>query len=180
MAEKAHWSVRYGQLRREVHRRILERVTNVVPALTGLTDIDAPTLEAWDKQWKPHLVQSAPGGTWNWRDEATWWSRRHVDRFEVAIWSDTTLCGLAVGRPSPKRNNISLYMVQGAPAVAHPLKGQVFAIALANFEAYGDILGCREVRLIMPLPGVVNWYRAMRFAPVSWKNRLVYMRRSLP
>lgn len=144
-----------------------------------LTGIDQRALDAWEAQWVPAASPGQPWSTWNWKTEAKNWYKC-IDRFEVAIWSEGCLCGLAIGKPSDRRNNLSVYLMQGCPIEDHPLKGKILGIVLDVAEAYGTALSCRELRLVQPLRGMLPYYRKLDFRLVRCgKNALPYCVREL-
>lgn len=146
--------------------------------LTDLTDIDEAALECWEQQWLSAIPRGEPWSGWDWRDESRGW-RRHLDRFEVAIWSGEQLCGLAIGKPSERRQNLSIYVAQGSPVRDHPLKGQIMPIVLDVAGAYGTALSCRELRLVNPLAGPLRRYEALGFALENPKGAPPYCVRPL-
>jgi hypothetical protein len=86
-----------------------------VPA--RFTVIDAVALQAWTTAW-------AGRGRFRWdsdrrylEDEENW--------FDMALWSGTVLCGLAIGHESRREADVlELTLLEGAPD-DHPLKGNV-------------------------------------------------------
>src|SRR3546814_18427447 len=93
---------------------MLLQFASFTEGVTDISPINGKTLSAWERQWLPVMPPNEQWSHWDWRREAGNW-RKHIDRFEVAIWSNHQLCGLAVGKPSQRRNNLSIYMLQGSP-----------------------------------------------------------------
>ena len=115
-------------------------------SLTDLTDINRHSLRAWEQQWLPAMPAGKEWSDWDWsRGMARW--RKCADRFEVAVWSGNQLCGLAVGKPSAGRGNLSLHAIQGSPIENHPLKGKILPIVIDTAGAYGTALQCKEYAL---------------------------------
>jgi len=65
---------------------------------------------------------------------------------DLAIWSSSELCGLAVGRVSPSRVVASIHYLQAAPK-GHPLQGNIALIATRFLEAFGVMIGAEKVAL---------------------------------
>jgi hypothetical protein len=130
--------------------------------LTNLTGIDRRALHCWEQEWRPATRQDQPWSEWDWRAGVQRWTRC-IDRFEVAIWSGEQLCGLAIGKPSDRRQNLSIYAVQGSPVENHPLRGKVLPIVIDVAGAYGTALGCKELRFVNPLPGMIRVYERLGF-----------------
>jgi hypothetical protein len=116
-----------------------------------LRPINAAALAAVG-QWTSRRV------AWPWHVMAADWRRNHPDRFEVAVWRDGVLCGLALGRPAPAAAHLSLYYIERNPDPKNPLRGKVTRIVIDALSAYGIVLGKTEMRLIDPLPALVPFY----------------------
>jgi hypothetical protein len=99
-------------------------------------------------------------------------------RFEVAVWSAQTLCGLAVG--APRSNFCRVDYVEGSPDPSHPLRGHVTIVALGVAVAYAAALGLKEVRLMNPLEDVVPHYIMLGFSLVSLPDGTTYCRVEVP
>ena len=178
-SETARYRHYYEERREEAHQYILTQLTPVIgESLTDITDINSKALECWEKQWLSFIPSGRSWSDWNWRDDVAEW-KRHIDRFEVAIWSGRQLCGLALGKPSQARNNLSVYLLQGSSVENHPLKGKVLAIVIDAAGAYGTALGCRELRLVKPLSGMVGKYQDLGFRLVKEHRSAPYCVRSL-
>jgi hypothetical protein len=59
---------------------------------------------------------------WPWDVMAAHWRRNHPDRFELAVWRDSVLCGLALGHPAPAAAHVSLRYIERNPSSANPLR----------------------------------------------------------
>ncbi len=89
--------------------------------------------------------------------------RAALNRFEVAIWSGPTLCGLSLGKPSKGPSHLAMQLLEANPAGRHPLKGFVAQCAVEAGMSYATLLGKTELRLIRPLPGALPTYRRLGF-----------------
>jgi hypothetical protein len=121
-----------------------------------LRSIDAAAL-ARAAQWTDRRVG------WPWHTLAAGWRRNHPNRFEVAIWQNGLLCGLALGRPAPAAPHMSLYYVEADPDPANPLRRRVTRVAVATLLQYAVLLGKTELRLTDPLPPLVPFYCSSTF-----------------
>ncbi len=81
---------RYGSLRRPAYREA-EHVLAAAGITADLRGIDASALDA-SNLWVDRRV------AWPWHRMADDFRRGHPDRFELAIWCQNVLCGLALGR----------------------------------------------------------------------------------
>jgi hypothetical protein len=116
----------------------------------ALRFIDAAALAASDG-WHSRRV------TWKWNDLASYWRRGRPERFEVAVWNNGVLCGLALGHPSKGPSHLGLHFIEGGNP-NHPLRGELALIVIAAMRSYAVILGKQELRLIDPLPEVIPFY----------------------
>jgi hypothetical protein len=143
----------------------------LAPVPIGLSVIGAFVLDAFREQWAEHPRRRH---AWPWPEIVQDYRRNAPDRFEVAIWSGSVLCGLAIG-PTRQAFCRADYL-EGAPVADHPLKGRVTMIVSGALVAYAKALGKTEVRLNDPLPSVVPLYEGYGFtlatpageAPYCW------------
>jgi hypothetical protein len=138
-----------------------------------LSAVDATALDAF-AEWRNRRVG------WPWADMVPDWRRGYPERFEMAVWSDDTLCGLALGRPSPGPSHLALYYMEGAPP-RHRLKGRVMTVVLTALRAYAITLGKKELRLVEPFPELIPTYcsPAVGFQLVTPLREAPYCRRSI-
>jgi hypothetical protein len=143
----------------DAQERLRARISVPLGIQVTLSLIDEAALQAWHEQWKPRADR--PGG-WDWRDQ-----RRRlastVSRFEVAIWSGPLLGGLAIGKPSKGPSHLSVQLLEGNPAEAHPLKGLVAECVGEAGISYARLLAKAQLRLLRPLPGALPTYRRLGF-----------------
>jgi hypothetical protein len=169
----------YAQLRSDTYQQVLLDVARFLDKpLTDLTGITHHAVASWEQQWLPGMPQGLPWSDWDWKAEISNWSRQH-DRFELAIWSGSSLCGLAIGKPSGSRENLSIYAMQGCPDATHPLKGRILTIVIEVAEAYGTALKCKELRFVSPLAGAISRYAARGFRLETPRNAPSYCVRPL-
>lgn len=121
-----------------------------------LEPIRRHALEHFAAAWADHPRRRV---SWPWPVMVADYQRNHPERFEVALWSGDTLCGLALGRPSRSKSVLTVKYVEGNPDLEHPLKGLVAAIAIATAHAYAKALGSTLLRLDAPLEPLVPLYR---------------------
>jgi hypothetical protein len=109
------------------------------------------------------------------------WRHGHPDRFELAVWSGGTLCGLAMGRPAPTASHLSLYYLEGNPDSSNPLHFKVANVVITALRAYAVALGKTELRMVDPLPQAIPFYCSpvMGFELVNPPSEAPYCRRSI-
>ena len=155
----------YRRLAADALQAGLQRLAPIIPELTNLTFIEADTLRAWREQWRPHLSTEFQHWDWEIELQSRKWTRFTTARrrFDVAIWSGDRLCGLALGRLSLRKQNLSICLLQGCPIDWHPLKGKILPIVADVGSMYGTAVGCEEFRFLQPLPGMIRIYGKLGF-----------------
>jgi hypothetical protein len=147
--------------------------------LTDLTWINDRALDAWERQWVPQLPAGKEWSDWDWRGVAASRSPKLRRRFDVAVWSDDHLCGLAYGVPSLRRQNLTIRALQGSPVANHPLRGKILAIVHELAAMYGTALGCQELRFSKPLPGMIPYYEGLGFKLARPQKGVIHCARPL-
>jgi len=153
----------YRQLVADTLKHALSELSPSFPTLTSLTHVDQAAIAAWKEQWLPAMPTGEVWSTWDWEAEIARWERRTRRRFDMAIWSHDELCGLAIGRPSLRKQNFSICAVQGSPVDTHALKGKILPIVIDVARMYGTALGCEELRFLKPLKGMIPVYEGFDF-----------------
>jgi hypothetical protein len=150
--------------------------TGAVPAPVLLRRYDAMAEATWQSNWQGRRHPSGSGG-WNWPEivRSRW---KRPSAFRLAIWSGSTLCGLAIGHPSKtsptgERKTVSVNLIEGAP-FAHPLQGIIALLTATYATEYGRLLGSSRVWLMQPLPGTIKHYAAMGFSAILQGGRALY------
>ncbi len=164
---------KYRELRRLAFQAAGEDLV-AAGASAELRAIDAAALVAAG-QWTGRRV------AWPWHVLAADWRRNHPPRFEVAVWRDAVLCGLALGRPASAAAHLSVYFLEANPDHANPLRRNVARVALGAARRYALVLGKTELRLIDPLPVLVPFYcsPALGFELVAPGTEAQYCSRSI-
>jgi hypothetical protein len=146
-----------------------------------LARYSAEAAYAWRTTWEGQEHPSG-SGAWDWPNlmRSRW---RRPEAFRLAIWSGSTLCGLAIGHPSTSRraglrHTISVDIMEGAP-FPHPLRGSIALLVITYAITYGRLLGASRIRLVEPLPGAIAIYRDLGFEVVYKGKRPVYCERSI-
>ncbi|MFC6924687.1 hypothetical protein [Microbulbifer taiwanensis] len=89
--------------------------------------------------------------TWDWSDLVSDYVRLHPKRFELAVWyRDLFLCGLSIGRPTWSDNKLRLDFIEASPEET-PLTGLITDITIAAAEAYADVIGVVQLRIMNPI-----------------------------
>ena len=148
---------------------------SIAPIPARLSTINNTTLDAWRQHWAGHPVRAV---AWPWDVMVPDYRRHHPSRFELAIWSGDTLCGLAIGRTG--NAYCSIEYLEGSPMAGHSLKGQVIPAALTALLAYAAVLGKGEMRLMEPFAPLVPAYEVYGFLLVEPRGERPYCLRKTP
>lgn len=150
-------------------RHAVEHDLAVIHPALKLGDIDPAALSAV-REWTGRAV------TWDW---AKITKVKRDARLDVAIWSGVALCGVAWGSVTARW--VSINWLEGNPGPANALRGYVTKIAVALMETHAHVLGCRETRIVGPVPLLVSYYEEFGYHPVLAKSGIVgYMVKDLP
>ena len=117
----------------------------------------------------------------NWQfDWLEWYRhfwRNDPDRFDIAIWQNGELCGLAAGRPSTGNDNVTIYVLERRRDCLR-LKGWIAQIVTDVAEAYAKVLGKQRVKLKDPVQEAIPTYERLGFEVAeSIKSIKYYARR---
>lgn len=149
---------KYSTFRAEVYK-LTPGVINI-PGVK-LTTISGEALNQSSKWGSSGRVP--PNGGWDWELWISHYRRKYHKRFEAAIWYGSTLCGLCLGKASGKNIHVRLEILEGSPDLKHPLRGRIAFIALTATELYGYACGASQVRIIDPVGGAINSYKALGY-----------------
>lgn len=131
-------------------------------------------------QFVLHQVQLWSGRRYQWDWSVLKHTYQHYpSRFELAIRSDTTLCGLAIGKPSKAREHMSAKFIEGHPNERHPLKGYVLDILLDGLEVYGNALQCKFARVDDVVEEIVPLYERAGYELANKRSPRLYLDKRL-
>lgn len=144
-----------------------------VGAAMHLFPIERDALEqarAWRRKYQLLKMHEREPG-WDWKHEFYTRGKRstHVD---LAIWSDTALCGLMIGQVSDGRINATIHFLESDPG-ENPLKGYIVSIATRFIEALGLLLGCEAAVISRPIPELVDFYRGFGYTIEKRRQKTV-------
>lgn len=157
---------RHLRYRHAVHDHVARKFSARSMRFDGLSigPINASALRAWRDVWG--------GSGFDW-DAISRAFRKRYARFEAAIWSKGDLCGLAMGRVSPARTEVSVNFIQGAPH-EHALRGDILRITVEVAVMLGKFYGSNIVRFTEPIPRVQQMLAPLGFTYVARRHGLLY------
>lgn len=112
--------------------------------------IDKQALAETDR-WKISPNRSVD---WEWSHYASFKSR-YPKRFELALWNNSRLTSLSLGRPTYNASDLRLDFIEKNPDYDDI---KVFQITLAAMNVYADSLGAKELRIMKPINDEVKRY----------------------
>lgn len=118
-------------------------------AACGLLGIDDAAIAAavnWRFPWRRIVGQTRP----------------YFRRFELALWHNGNLYGLAIGRASKGPDNVTVHFLERAPG-DNPFAGYFIRIAMDAADNYAKLLGRQRVKLKNPVPGAIPAYERVGF-----------------
>jgi len=85
---------------------------------------------------------------WDW-NFAPKYCKRYPKAFDLSVWNGNSLCSLSLGRPTYKGTEMRLDFIE--KFTNNPVfSGDMFGISLLAYEAYGKIIGARQLRIMNP------------------------------
>lgn len=148
-----------------------------IPLIPRLDDIGENALRFWREEWLSAPPPLDLGGGFAWDDIADW-LQRHSDRFEVAIWYHSTLCGLAGGLPSEGSDNLTIHFLERFFG-ENPLAKSIASLVMDAADSYARLLRKRRLKLKNPLSGTERIYRALGFELAETINNNTYYAREV-
>lgn len=151
----------YANRRLRARNSALNSLGNYITVPINITEIDTNAIQAWRNTWLPQNTRQPPNGGWNWDEVKSKYARK-PKHFCAAIWSNSELCGLAVGELN--KTAVKIEAIEGSPVAHHPLHGLILAVSLEYATKYAQASGLREIWAIEPGEAIVDSYLRFGFA----------------
>ncbi len=148
---------------------IFDEVSKQIYQYTGkkiiLTRIDSNTINIWQKNWISINTRKPPNGGWNWEFKIAHFQKNYPKYiFDLAIFDENgNLSGLALGKRSRGKTNLSIYYIESSPNQSFSLKGYIFSIINLVGSEYAKLIGINKFRLIEPVDGLIEFYNSYGF-----------------
>jgi hypothetical protein len=125
----------------------------------------------------PHALEEATDWELRW-DEIVGQIRPYLRRFTISVWFEGSLYGLAVGKASRGKRNVTVHYIERR-ADPNPFAGWISLMVLDAAENYGKILGSQILRIRNPIPGVRNKYERLGFSLAETYRGATYYERKI-
>lgn len=103
-----------------------------------------------------------------------YYAKRHPNRFELAIWYHSILCGLSLGKPTWSGSKLRLDYIEASPS-NNPMRGGIVPVTIAVAEAYAYLIGADQIRIMNPINARVRtYYEQNGFTYFSGKTTFCY------
>jgi hypothetical protein len=168
----------YAEYRHAAFERTMAEFEQSIPPVhVWLKDIDHTALQTWSGTWAG-LHPSGYGAFPWWRIAARYCRRPR--NFQVALWSQGILCGLAVGKMARDHSALSLDYLERKQNAPNPLAGDVAGIVTAAAIYYSGALGVPLLEISNPVPELERRYQALGFSLAYNRGSTRYLARTLP
>ncbi len=169
---------RFWEYREAARLALTPQLAQMFPFNVVLTDINTEALRqaaTWNSNPRTGSSSYVP---WDWGQLRISFARRQ-GRLELAIWVESNLCGLVLGKVSEKKVIASIHYMQKNPE-ENPLSGHVAEIASLYLDAFGLILGCKETAIRNPIDPLIDYYKQLGFTRVvKKKGKIICLERDL-
>lgn len=162
----------FGKVQQDYAERLRRALSIAAERLAvdglGLAPIDPDAIDAFRADWQRQRDRLT---TWDWADR----EHRLPKGFNVAVWQDGVLCGLASGKLTGSKV-LRVDYLEGSPA-NHPLKGRIIPIVLTCADAYRIYIGAKELKLYDVWEPLIPVYQRFGFELAPEGQRVHVMRR---
>lgn len=106
--------------------------------------------QSWDES-------SARRVNWDWLEGYSQFKFRFPKRFEVAVWQNSSLLSLSMGRPTYKGSALRLDFVEARPRELGD-RPAVFDEVLVAYGIYARMINAKQIRIMHPINADVRAY----------------------
>lgn len=129
-----------------------------------ITRIDEKSLIAWKETWDVINKRQPPNGGWDWEYKNSSFNKNYGKYLiGIAVWSDDSLCGLALCTRSKGNEVLSIHYIEGSPNESHHLRGNVFTIINSVLLEYATLIKAKTIRIIDPVDNLVDFYKSFGY-----------------
>ena len=153
---------KYIKINNEIRKKILEELQDIQTLKSlniSLLSITSHALDIHDSL-VPSLKISRQIG-WKWRDVCKSYRKNHYRRFELSIWSNDILCGLALGKVSKGKLVVKINYIEGMEN--SPLSGEIVPIVVRYAELFAVYTDSSWIAIQDPLKELIPYYAKFGF-----------------
>jgi hypothetical protein len=136
--------------------------------------LNRAAIREFRKTWLPLYDHPRRDGQWEWENEILPRFAKDPDAFRLAIWSDSQLCGLALGTVTNNLKGVIVNFIAGSPDPNHPLRGSILSAAIAAAEEYARGLGASRLYLADPATGLLASFKSLGFKVAKGRDGTAY------
>ena len=152
---------RYQGYRDAAYHRTWELWSKVLGPDIKVLPLGKDSLFFWEVIWP--LSQPHTDGGFDWkRIYSQIWNK--PNRFDIAIWQESILCGIAMGHVSPAKREVCIRLLEAWSLPTNPLKGYIAPITFTAVEFYGRIFDSQLLKIKDPALGAIPYYEKLGFS----------------
>lgn len=160
---------RYTRIRKAVLDEVNKELFNAQGPLqaTLITQTALVQSNSWKNSPKRRV-------DWEWIEGYSAFKFRYPKRFEMALWHNSTLVSLSLGRPTYQGTKLRLDFIEGNPDKPKDIK--VFEYTFLAMAGYAHAMGANELRVINPINSEVKSYYESYGLSYNAKGNYLYVR----
>jgi hypothetical protein len=121
------------------------------------------------KEWRKSAKRQVD---WDWLEGYSAFQYRYPKRFEVALWQESELIALSLGRPTYHGDHLRLDFVEARPKDLGP-RSPVFNEILVAYGIYARMINARQIRIMHPInEEVKDYYKSFGYQYVAKQDYL--------
>jgi hypothetical protein len=169
---------KYRDIRLAIFERIISELTTqgLASGSIRLADITDDAI-AEHHSWPTQPVGREIG--WSWESERNRFRKHYARRLEVAIWHNSHLCGLMLGKVSKGKLVVTINYMHGAVDDSHPLRGRLGEIFIRCAELFAIAIDAQWLAIDQPIPALIEHYKSFGFvapSPFNAKSSAIFRR----
>lgn len=139
--------MRYAKIR-ELTLQVAERSAG---ELFGLTPITSQALQA-TQAWSSSSLRQYD---WDWISNYNFYRANYPKRFEIAVWEQSQLSAISIGRPTYNATGMRLDVVEAMPRDLGS-RSNVFDVIILAYEIYARMINANHIRIMNPVNATVK------------------------
>jgi hypothetical protein len=129
----------------------LEVTQNSLTGNLKLTQITPQALEA-TQIWESSRLRQY---NWDWPQNYSYYKKSYPKRFEIALWENSILIAISIGRPTYHATGMRLDVVEAMPRDLGE-RSNVFDTIILAYEIYARMINANHIRIMNPVNETVR------------------------